>query len=43
MHIALLRGTFGKHLMKIFQRVQKIWSGHEIEGTLNCDLDLESG
>ena len=32
--------------MKIVQRVQEIWSGHDIDGinpmTLNCDLEIES-
>ena len=32
--------------MKIVQRVQEIWSGHDIDGinpmTLNSDLEIES-
>ena len=29
LHIASLRQTFDQSLMKIFQRVQEIWSGQE--------------
>ena len=30
-----LRGTFGWSLIKIAQRIQKIWSGHEIQGLIS--------
>ena len=29
LHLVLLRQTFDQSLMKIFQRVQEIWIGHE--------------
>ena len=41
LHIISLRRTFDPNLINIFQRVQEIWSEHEIQG-FNCDLDPES-
>ena len=43
LHIASLRQTFDQSFMKIFQRVQEIWSEQEKRWmTFNCHLDLES-
>ena len=36
------RGAFGCSLMKIYQKVQEILSGHKFMGKSH-DLDLESG
>ena len=41
LHIDLLRQTFDQSLMKIFQRVQEIWSGQErvTEGQTDGQMD----
>ena len=44
-HHLIKANIWPKFNKKIFQRVQEIWSEHEIPGSLmtfNCDLDLES-
>ena len=45
LHIDSLRRTFDQSLMKIFQRVQEIWSGQEsvTEGQTNGQTDRQTG
>ena len=41
LHIDSLRRTFDQSLMKIFQRIQEIWSGQEsgMEGQMDGQMD----